>query len=295
MRDLLARQVAVSILDDFSTGLPANLDGLDVRLIRGSITDASCVSDAASDCDAIVHLAARGSVPRSVADPVATHKVNATGTVNLLEEARTRGCQLVFASSSSVYGLNPQLPKNEESWTRPLSPYGASKLAAEGYVLGYRASYELPLQALRFFNVFGPWQRPDHDYAAVIPRWIWRIQHGLPIEIHGDGSQTRDFTYVQSVVDVLVACLAERVSVDSPINVAFGHRRSLLDLLAVIEAAVGRTAQVQFVSSRRGDVRDSENDPTLLKTMFPTVRPIAFEQAVQITAEWLAANYHELP
>jgi len=172
--------------------------------------------------DAVVHLGARGSVPRSVAHPVATHEVNATGTLNVLEAARLENAYVVMSSSSSVFGANPLLPKIERTWTQPLSPYAASKLAGEGYMLGYQASYGMPTLVLRFFNVFGPWQRPDHDYAAVVPKWLWKAMTGQAIEVHGDGTQTRDFTYVDSVVDVLVDALERRVSLDSPVNLAFG-------------------------------------------------------------------------
>ena len=275
----------------FSTGLEYNLAGLEVRVDRGDLADAAAVAASVRGVDAVVHLGARGSVPRSVAYPVATHQVNATGTLNVLEAARAEGTYVVMSSSSSVYGANPLLPKIERTWTQPLSPYAASKLAGEGYMLGYQASYGMPTLVLRFFNVFGPWQRPDHDYAAVVPKWLWKMMTGQPIEVHGDGTQTRDFTYVDSVVDVLVDALERRVSLDTPVNLAFGKRHTLLEVLARMEALLGVAPQVEFTAARVGDVRNSENDPTLLRSEFPSVEPVELDPALEMTAEWLREHH----
>ena len=278
------------VFDDFSTGLASNLAGLDVDVIEGSLADPDAVGRATVGMEAIVHLGARGSVPRSIEDPIATHEVNATGTLNVLEAARRAGAHVVLASSSSVYGSNTALPKVEDTWTRPLSPYAASKLAGESYALAYRTSYELPVLALRFFNVFGPWQRPDHDYAAVVPKWLWRMMRGEPIQVFGDGLQSRDFTYVDTVVDVLTEGLDRRVSWGSPINLAFGNRHSLLSLIAAMEEVLGVRAEVEFLPERPGDVRDSENDPALLRETFPDVLPTPLDEALHVTADWLQSR-----
>ena len=275
------------VLDDLSTGLPDNLDGLDVEVREVSLVDADAVSDAAVGMDAIVHLAARGSVPRSIADPLATHLVNATGTLHVLEAARQRDVPVILSSSSSVYGANTDLPKSEDMWTRPLSPYAASKLAAESYALAYQTSFGLPVLALRFFNVFGPWQRPDHDYAAVVPKWLWRMMQGEPIQVFGDGQQSRDFTYVDTVVDVLVDALQRRLSLNTPVNLAFGVRLTLVDLIQAMQRVLGREALVEYLPERLGDVRDSENDPTLFREVFPSVEPLPLEPALERTAAWL--------
>ncbi len=280
------------VFDDFSTGLVSNLAEMDVQVNRGSLDDSEAVAASVRGMDAVVHLGARGSVPRSITHPVATHQVNATGTLNVLEAARAEDAYVVMSSSSSVYGANPLLPKVERTWTQPLSPYAASKLAGEGYMLGYQASYGMPTLVLRFFNVFGPWQRPDHDYAAVVPKWLWKIITGQPIEVHGDGTQTRDFTYVDSVVDVLVDALERRVSLDSPVNLAFGKRVSLLDVLGRMEALLGVSPEVKFAEPRVGDVRNSENDPTFLRTVFPTVAPMELDPALERTAKWLREYHH---
>jgi len=284
---LLAEGYEPVIFDDFSSGLESNVNDLDVRVLRGSLVNPEAVMGAAQGAEAIVHLGARGSVPRSIAHPVATHEVNATGTLNVLEAARAQGAHVIMSSSSSVYGANPLLPKVERTWTQPLSPYAGSKLAGEGYMLGYQASYGMPTLVFRFFNVFGPWQRPDHDYAAVVPKWLWRLMTGQPIEVHGDGTQTRDFTYVDSVVDVLVDALGRRVSLDSPVNLAFGRRVSLLDALARMEALLGVSPEVNFVESRVGDVQNSENDPTFLRSVFPSIEPVDLIPALEQTAGWL--------
>ena len=281
------------VFDDFSTGLESNLAGLDVRVDRGDLADAPTLAASVRGVDAVVHLGARGSVPRSVAYPVATHEVNATGTLNVLEAARAEGTYVVMSSSSSVYGANPLLPKIERTRTQPLSPYAASKLAGEGYTLGYQASYGMPTLVLRFFNVFGPWQRPEHNYAAVVPKWLWKMMTRQPIEMHGDGTQTRDFTYVDSVVDVLIDAVERRVSLDSPVNLAFGKRHTLLEVLARMEALLGVAPRVEFTAPRVGDVRNSENDPTLLRSVFPSVEPVELDPALEKTAEWLGEHHKE--
>ncbi len=173
----------VVVIDDLSTGLLTNVDQKKTDFQQISITDPQMLLAALNDCSTIFHLAARGSVPRSIKNPVATHEVNATGTFNVLEVARKTGAHVIFSSSSSVYGRNMQLPKDESMWLSPLTPYAASKLAAEGYVQAYAAAYDLPTTILRFFNVFGPRQRPDHEYAAVLPKWIWLAMQGKPIDV----------------------------------------------------------------------------------------------------------------
>src|SRR4029453_16596294 len=212
-RAALAEGHEVVVLDDLSTGYGANLAGLDVRFHEGSVNDGALVDVALAGVDGVVHLAALGSVPRSILDPVATHHANATGTLNLLEGVRRAGVQhVVTSSSSSVYGLNPALPKSEREWVRPLSPYAVSKLAGEQYVLAYQQSFRLETLAFRFFNVYGPRQTPGHAYAAVVPVFLDALLRGLPLPVHGDGLQSRDFTYVGTVCAVLLDAVARRVA-----------------------------------------------------------------------------------
>lgn len=287
VRALTGAGVSVRVLDDLSTGLLTNMEGLDAELVDGSLTDFDAVSKCVAGADAVVHLGARGSVPRSVAEPLATHEVNATGTLVVLEAARAAGAYVVFSSSSSVYGMNRALPKKETLWTQPLSPYGASKLAAESYVMAYREVYEIEALALRLFNVYGPWQRADHVYAAVIPRFASAALHGSPLVIHGDGLQTRDFTHVDSVVQVMVSALEQRLSHDRPINLAFGEPMAILDVADEIERQVGKSLTREFVPARAGDVRDSASSPALLRSLFPSVDPVPFSAGLSSVLEWM--------
>ena len=285
---LLENGSEVRILDDFSTGLRSNIEGLDVDVREGSLTDAGFVATAVAGVDSVVHLAARGSVPRSVAEPRQTHEVNATGTLNVLEAVREQGAQIIFSSSSSVYGSNKALPKNEDMWTQPLSPYGASKMAAESLVMSYREVYGLDALALRFFNVYGPLQRADHDYAAVIPKFVWAALNREILRVDGDGEQTRDFTHVDSVVSVIHDALRRRVSWERPVNLAFGDRASINELVTLIGEFIPGGVTAEHGPARAGDVRNSRNDPTLLREIFPNVEPAPLEAGLASVVCWLS-------
>jgi UDP-glucose 4-epimerase len=282
----------VVALDDLSTGSSANLAAVDTRveLVVGSILDPTLVADVVAGVDAIVHLAARPSVPRSIADPMASHQVNATGTMVVLEAARAaRVGQFVVASSSSVYGSNPTLPKSESLATVPMSPYAASKLATEGYAVAYGHSFGLGVLAFRFFNVFGPLQAAGHAYAAVIPAFVDAALGGRPLTVHGDGQQSRDFTYVESVTAVICAAVAGRVSSPKPVNLAFGSRLTLLDVIARLEHIVGHRLEVEFTDPRPGDVRHSQADSSLLRELFPALEPVPFDTGLERTVAWFRA------
>ena len=251
-----------------------------------SITDFTGLKATIKDCETIFHLAARGSVPRSIKNPVATHDVNATGTLNVLEVARSSGAHVIFSSSSSVYGRNMQLPKDESMWLGPMTPYAASKLAAEGYVQAYASAYKVPTTLLRFFNVFGPRQRPDHEYAAVLPKWIWLAMQGKAIDVYGDGSASRDFTYVDTVLDIAMTAMNEKVLTDGAMNLAYGNRIFLSDTIEFLRKHFP-DLKVNYVAERLGDVKESQNAPELLKTLFPKVQPKEFETALAETIQWL--------
>ena len=283
---LLSKGHEVTVVDDLSTGLKSNLDLNKITFHELSLTNRDGLAKALNGVDAIVHLGARGSVPRSLKNPIATHDVNATGTLNVLEAARTNGAQVIFSSSSSVYGRNGQLPKDESMWLSPLTPYAASKLAAEGYVQAYGAAYEVPVTLLRFFNVFGPKQRPDHEYAAVLPKWIWKAMNNEAIDVYGDGSQTRDFTYVRTVLDVIEDAINRGVRTEGAVNLAYGNRISLLTTIDLLKAHFP-DLKVNFLGDRPGDVKNSQNDPVLLKKLFPSVVPTEFEVALNETVNWL--------
>lgn len=280
------------VIDDLSSGRRENLEAIDeVELVVGSILDSRLLDDAFQGAGAVVHLAARPSVPRSMANPMASHLVNATGTLEILEAARrARKPQVVVASSSSVYGANPKLPKREDNVAMPASPYAASKLAAESYTLAYGRCFDLPVLAFRFFNVFGPLQSADHEYAAVVPAFVDSALRETPLPVHGDGGQSRDFTFVDSVTDVLTDSVRRAVTDTEPINLAFGSRVTLLDLIALLEKVLGRALDRNHLDQRPGDVRDSQADQTKLKELFPAIHPVALEAGLRSTVEWFQAE-----
>jgi len=285
-RRLLSENYEVVVVDDLSTGLISNVDQERTTFHQISITDPNSINRVLSGCETIFHLAARGSVPRSIKNPVATNDVNATGTLNVLEVARATGAHVIFSSSSSVYGRNMQLPKDESMWLGPMTPYAASKLAAEGYVQAYAAAYNVPTTLLRFFNVFGPRQRPDHEYAAVLPKWIWLAMQGKPIDVYGDGSASRDFTYIDTVLDIAMTAMKEKVLTEGAMNLAYGNRIYLRDTTEMLKKHFP-DLKVSYTTERLGDVKESQNDPILLKKLFPKVQPKGFEAALSETVEWL--------
>lgn len=277
----------VVALDDLSTGFASNLDGVDARLVVGDLVDPAVLDDVLPGTAVVVHLGARPSVPRSLADPIATHHVNATGTLQVLEGVRRHEVgQVVVASSSSVYGQNPALPKREDLTPMPLSPYAVSKLAAESYALAHAECFGFGALALRFFNVFGPLQAAGHAYAAVVPAFVAAALAGEPAVVHGDGGQTRDFTYVGTVCDVLATAVQDRIVSARPVNLAFGSRSSLLDVLARLETILGEPIERTHVDPRAGDVRDSQADQSALRALFPAVVPVELDDGLQRTVEW---------
>lgn len=276
----------IAVIDDFSTGFRENLNGLDVELFEGSILDRDLLDRAARQTDAIVHLAARPSVPRSIQNPLASHHANATGTLHVLEAARESGAHVTLASSSSVYGANPILPKSEQLRPLPISPYAVSKLAAESYALAYKAVYGLEVLPFRFFNVYGPGQAAGHAYAAVIPAFLDAALNGHPLPVHGDGQQTRDFTFVETVTETLSIAARERINPGDAVNLAFGTRSSLLDVVAILEYILDSPLERDHLESRAGDVRDSQADNASLQSMFPSVKPIELHEGIRKTVDW---------
>ena len=288
-RELLGRPDVdeVVALDDLSTGFRTNLDETGIRLLEGTILDPDALDMACKGADAVVHLAALPSVPRSVLDPLASHHANATGTLEVLQAARRAGdLHVVVASSSSVYGANRELPKREAMRTAPISPYAVSKQAAEAYATSFGHTYGLPTLAFRFFNVYGPLQAPGHAYAAVIPAFVDSALRGVPLTIHGDGEQTRDFTYVGTVTRILADAVTRTVTDLEPVNLAFGTRTSLNSLVGQLADILGLTPQVEHVEPRAGDVRDSQADNARLRHHFPVVEPVPLREGLQQTVDW---------
>ncbi len=264
VRELVGRGEKVRVLDNFATGKRENLQPYQgrIELIEGNVEDPGTVEKAMKGVDYVLHQAALPSVQRSVEAPLTSHASNMTGTLVLLEAARRLGIRrFIYASSSSVYGDSPQLPKVETMPTAPLSPYAIGKLGGELYCRVYHRLYGLETVSLRYFNVFGPGQSPDSLYAAVIPRFIEAMKKGEPPVVYGDGRQSRDFTYIDNVIQAnLAACAAGREALGEAFNIALGTRVTLLELLEKMAALRGEAVMPRFEPARQGDVRDSLAD-----------------------------------
>ena len=286
--ELLARPEVegLTVLDDLSTGNVSNLNLPGVQVVKETILSRDTVADLVSRSDAVVHLAAQPSVPLSIEDPVFSHEVNVNGTVGILEACRKLRKAFIFASSSAVYGQTRKLPISEDDAAAPASPYAANKLAAESYALAYASAYHFPVVAFRFFNVYGPLQSPDHPYAAVIPSFIDAAFQGRPLVIYGDGSQSRDFTYVGSLVKVLADAALQKVASPSPINLAFGTRTTILALANKIESIIDRPIDLQFAETRPGDVQNSQADNSRLRALMPEARDAALDVGLRATIDW---------
>jgi nucleoside-diphosphate-sugar epimerase len=261
---LVERGHRVRVLDDFSTGRQTNLAHLlpkHIELIAGDLTDAKVLHAALRDVELVFHQAALPSVLRSVEDPLSTHRVCATGTLELLAASRQAGVRrVIYAASSSAYGNSERLPKSESDPTNPLSPYAVAKLAGEHYCASFSHVHGLETVRLRYFNVFGPRQNPDSPYAAVIPRFIRACLAGQSPVIHGDGQQSRDFTFIDDVVQAnLLAASAPGVS-GKLYNIACGRRTTLLELVSQINALLGTDVRPTHTEPRPGDVRHSQAD-----------------------------------
>lgn len=277
----------VNVLDNLSTGRRANLRGLSVNIVEGDIRDSKCVEKVVRGVDTVFHQAALCSVARSVEDPVATHDVNATGTVVLLNACRNAGVRrVVFASSSAVYGESEMLPKCEDMVTTPVSPYAVSKLEGELYCQMFYKVYGLETVCLRYFNVFGPRQDPNSEYAAVIPRFIESsVSMAQPI-IYGDGTQTRDFTYVEDVVRANLAASTSPQAPGKVLNIACGERRSLLDLVQSLEKILDQDLTPVFREPRAGDVKHSQASIDLARRVLGMSPGVTFDEGLERTVAW---------
>lgn len=283
----------VRVLDDLSSGKTANLEALggDVELVRGDIRDPRVVAEAMREVEIVFHEAALGSVPRSVVDPVTTHEVNLTGTLNVFLAARDAGVRrVVYASSSSVYGDTEVLPKHEGLPTQPLSPYALTKLAGEYYASVCKQVYGFEVVALRYFNIFGPRQDLQSQYAAVIPRFVTALLEGKPPVVYGDGLQSRDFTYVENVVEAnLRASEADGIA-GRAFNVACGGRYTLLDLLSKLKAILRSDIEPLHEPTRAGDVRDSQASIAAAEQGFDYRVTVDFNEGLRRTVEWYRAQ-----
>jgi nucleoside-diphosphate-sugar epimerase len=286
--ELLQRGEQVRVLDNFFSGKRANLPNDNrFEIVEGDIRDRATVERAMAGVEYVLHQAALPSVQRSVIDPLASNEVNVNGTLNLLVAARDQKVKrFVFASSSSVYGNSPTLPKHEEMPTQPLSPYAVSKLAGERYCLAFHQVYGLPTVALRYFNVFGPKQDPNSEYSAVIPKFVTALLAGQPPLIHGDGLQSRDFTFIKNVVQANLLACEKPEAVGYALNVACNERYTLLDLHRSLSAIIGRNIQPEFDQVRSGDVKHSQASIDLAGKLLGYRPVVDWDSGLRQTVEW---------
>ncbi|MCZ6836858.1 MAG: NAD-dependent epimerase/dehydratase family protein [Planctomycetota bacterium] len=275
----------VRVIDDLSQGLESNLDGLgdNVKLIKGSILDPAALQQALDGVQVVFHQAALTSVPRSVAEPALYHEVNTTGTFRLLEAARKHGVRrIVAASSSSVYGEQAQSPKVETMRPDPKSPYAVSKITGEHLLSAWANCYDLSTIALRYFNIFGPHQRPDSPYAAVIPKFAIAMLQGKPMTIYGDGSQTRDFTHVSNAVHAnLLAGLCDKPLKGEAINVATGATRTLSSVVEAMSEKLGVKPKLEYAPPRPGEVLHSHASIKLANELLGYEPIVSYEQGLE--------------
>ena len=290
VRRLVADGHEVRVIDNFATGYRHNIEDLlaDIELIEGDLQSYERAHTAVKGCEVVFHQAALPSVPRSMQDPLTTSAVNITGTLNVLLCARDEGVRrVVYASSSSAYGNSEHNPRREDQCPAPIAPYAVAKLAAEHYCQSFARVYGLETVCLRYFNVFGPRQDPASQYSAVIPRFVSAVAAGQAPIVFGDGLQTRDFTYVDNVVDANVLAANAAVATATMVNVAGGHGTSVRDLALEIAACMHSDIQPRFVEARIGDVRDSIADISKAREVLGYEPRVPVHEGIARTVEWL--------
>ena len=293
VRALLSRGDRVRVIDNFFSGRHENLAEVaaDVELIEGDIRDARALGRALDGVDLVFHEAAIASVPRSLVDPIASHDVNATATLALLAAAKRAGARrLILAASSSAYGDSPTLPKIETMRPAPLSPYAVSKLAAEYYCQVFAGAYGLETVCLRYFNVFGPHQDPTSEYAAVIPRFVTAALAGRGVTIFGDGTQSRDFCYIDNAVAANLAAADAPHASGRVFNVACGVATTLNEVVRLLREIVGQAVGVTYASGRVGDIRHSLADITAARDRLGYRAAVSFREGLERTVSWYAAR-----
>jgi UDP-glucose 4-epimerase len=288
VEELLKRGYSVRVLDNFATGKRENLKEFnnDVELIEGDIRSFHIVQQAVKGIDVILHQAALPSVPRSIKDPITSNEVNVVGTLNILEAAKDAGVKrVVYASSSSVYGDNPELPKHEAMMPNPLSPYAVSKLAGEKYCSVYSRLYGIETVALRYFNVFGPRQDPNSQYSAVIPLFINAMMKDKSPTIFGDGTQSRDFTYVANVVEGNILAATKEIESGHAMNCACHGQITLNELINELNKLLGKNIKPVYANPRPGDIKHSFADINLIEKKLDFKPLVKFTDGLKITVE----------
>jgi nucleoside-diphosphate-sugar epimerase len=287
--ELVRRGHKVAVFDDLSSGKEANLAAVrdKIEFHAGSITDLAATQRVCQGANYVIHLAARTSVPRSVQDPIETNRVNIDGTLNVLVAARdARVRRVVYAASSSAYGETPTLPKTETMPAVPISPYGITKYVGELYAQVFGRVYGLENACVRYFNVFGPRQDPTSQYSGVLSRFILAVLRGEPVVVYGDGEQSRDFTYIDNVVDeTLRACESPDAS-GIVFNGGTGARITLNEVVKLLEKITGQKIPTRYEAPRPGDIRDSQADITLARKMLGYEPRVLFEEGLRRTWDW---------
>ncbi len=294
--ELVRRGHYVRVLDNYATGDPKNLASVEekIEMVEGDLRNYHTVREAIDGMDFVLHQGALPSVPRSVRDPISSNDVNVSGTLNVLYAAKDANLKrVVFASSSSIYGDNPTLPKQEDMIPNPLSPYAISKYAGERYCQVFASIYGIHTVSLRYFNVFGPKQNPDSQYSAVIPKFIKAILQDRPPTIYGDGEQSRDFTYVLNTIEANILATEADCPPGVVMNCAVHQRTTLNELVARINKILGKTIEPVYTDSRPGDVKHSFADIDRLKNTLGYSPSVFFEEGLRRTIEWHNKQYEK--
>ena len=292
--ELISRGHEVSVLDDLSSGRTSNLQLVEgrVRFVQGTITDLGTVQSACEGVDYVLHLAARTSVPRSVKDPIESNRVNIDGTLNVLVAARdAKVKRIVYAASSSAYGETPTLPKVETMQPAPISPYGVTKYVGELYARVFGKVYGQEYACVRYFNVFGPRQDPTSTYSGVLSKFMLAVLQGHSPVIYGDGEQSRDFTYIENVVDQTLRAAETPGASGVVFNGGTGARITLNEVIRELEEITGTGILVKYEPPRHGDIRDSQADITLARQMLGYEPRVQFSEGLRRTWEWYRSHY----
>ncbi len=291
--ELVRRGHEVVALDDLSTGNASNLSQVlsKIRWMQETLENLDAVREACRGVDCVIHLGAQTSVPRSVKDPLETNRINVNGTLNVLVAARdAKVRRVVFASSCAVYGKTSVLPIRENAALAPISPYGVSKQVGEAYGRVFQEMYGLEFVALRYFNVFGPRQDPGSPYSGVLSIFNAALLAGTPPTIYGDGEQSRDFVYVQNVVEAILLSAEAKSAPGVALNIGTGNRYTLNQTLSLLEKISGRTARAKYAAPREGDIRDSQADIGLAQQALGYQPRVGFEDGLRKTWEWFVAQ-----
>jgi UDP-glucose 4-epimerase len=294
--ELVRRSQEVVVLDDLSTGKAANLDNVrtKVKFIQDSITNMDVLREASRGVDCVIHLAALTSVPRSVKDPIETNHINVNGTLNVLVAARdAKVKRVVFACSCAVYGKTSALPIREDAGLAPISPYGLTKQMGEAYGRVFQELYGLEFVSLRYFNVFGPRQDPGSAYSGVLSLFNAALLAGTQPTVYGDGEQSRDFVYVQNVVEANLLATEAKGAPGLAFNIGTGSRSTLNQTLALLEKIAGRPARAKYAAPRDGDIRDSQADIGLAQEALGYRARFGFEEGLKRTWEWFSTAQNE--